>query len=235
MGVFVAPRDGEAPSAIPLVLDPKRGVTYGPHEVPGDRDIDGTLWQRWAGTPTGALRPAEHHPARQRIAMERLLCAVGGGPPDRQPHRGMLWLLPAEPPLSLTRTRPRDVLTATPPTCMFCAHRALITCDALRRGHLALRVPEAEPVGVRGTVYSPTGPPVRQQFVAFTDPAIRWVVAEQLVLELRGAVPENLTVTRRSLPGRHPRPGSPHRANQAPASQLVPAYSSIADPRNVPL
>ncbi|MFF4410382.1 hypothetical protein [Streptomyces sp. NPDC001404] len=191
--LYVAPYADEFPCELQIRIDPERGVSL-VDELPEDRDVDGTLWQRWAGSRTGPLQMSEHHPVRQRQCMEYLRCAVGAGQPDRGPD-GMLWLLPATP--AFATGWPRDVVTVTPPVCQECADRALAACEVLRRGYVMLRVRESELVGVRGTLYSLSAPPLANQDVLFTDTRIRFMVARQYLRVLRDATLDSSTPLRR--------------------------------------
>lgn len=101
----------------------------------------------------------------------------------------MLWLFQAD---HADHQWPATIRTVAPPICRPDAETALDRCTVLRRGHLAVRVPEAEPIGVMGTLYSPhdrlTGP---DELVLFPDTArLPFVLARHLVLELRGATPD---------------------------------------------
>ncbi|MET7534599.1 hypothetical protein [Streptomyces goshikiensis] len=124
----------------------------------------------------------------QRRAADRLLCAYCMEPPQREPGEGMLWLLHTDPD---AHQWPADIRTSTPPICRPHAELALRRCATLRRRYLAVRVREAEPIGVRGTVYDQGGPGGPDELVLFTERnRLRFVLGRDLVLELRGAVPE---------------------------------------------
>ncbi|MYR55391.1 hypothetical protein GTY54_03730 [Streptomyces sp. SID625] len=175
-----------------MLIDAGGRVVYADEE-PGDRDIDGILWERWGGTATGPSMWAEHHPLRQRHVMDhRPRCAMCGGEPDRD-EQGVLWLLEADA-AQQPLTFPLDIITTTPPVCREDGRRALRECPVLREEAIAVRVRDAELVGVRGTVYSRTAPPQAGQTVLFTDDAIHRVVASQLLRELRGAVRDDVTL-----------------------------------------
>ncbi|WP_229882218.1 HAD family hydrolase [Streptomyces alanosinicus] len=191
--LYVAPFADEGPCDVTVLFDDSGHVAYA-DEQPEDRDIDGVLWERWGGTPSGPRQWALHHPARQREVMDqRPLCAVCSAEPDCNEH-GVLWLLNADAALQKSLTFPRDIVTATPAVCLKDARRALRACHVLQQGFIALRVREAELVGVRGTVYSPTNPPQVDQDVRFDDDAIHRVIARQLLRELRGAVLDKVTL-----------------------------------------
>ncbi|MEU5425906.1 hypothetical protein AB0H73_09890 [Streptomyces olivoreticuli] len=205
--LYVAPHADEFPCQLELRIDPLLGVSLVDEQLE-DRDVDGTLWQRWAGSRTGPLQMSQHHPVRQRKCTEGLWCAVCAGQPDRGPD-GMLWLLPATP--AFASGWPRDVVTVTPPVCRECADRSLAACEVLRRGYVALRVRESELVGVRGTLYFPSAPPLADQDVLFTDTRLRFTVARQYLRVLRDATLDVSTSLRRGrrITGRSACPSAP--------------------------
>ncbi|MFF8786808.1 hypothetical protein [Streptomyces sp. NPDC015125] len=199
-GLFIAPGCDEHPVELPVHLDRNLAVTYGPHEMPEDRDPDNVLLQRWGGTCTGDLDWGAHQTHRQVYAMDQLRCCGCAEDPDIQdPHvtatgftpPGMLWLLPVGPDLT-NAVWPKDVETANPPICLRCAHRAVRACDALQRGFIALRVRTSEIIGYYGTVYTSTDPPqaLEARVVKLTEPAIDRTVARQLVRRLHQAQPD---------------------------------------------
>ncbi|MGW6931043.1 hypothetical protein ACWGE0_13335 [Lentzea sp. NPDC054927] len=120
--------------------------------------------------------------------MELLLCQVCGGPADRNDD-GVLWL---------QRDHgddwpqwPEGMASAEPPVCLPCVAVARRLCPALRRGAVAVRVKEHPIAGVRGALYRqsvlvPTA--VTAGNFAYDDPAVRRVVANALIRELRGCV-----------------------------------------------
>ena len=160
------------------------GIGYA-DEILLDRDKQGVLWQRTSVSP-GQGRPlfGQLHPVRQRRAMSRLLCGICGGPPD-QNEQGTLWLIhdfredwPGWP---------EHMAEVEPPVCLPCAHLSVRACPSLRQSWVAVRVGQAPVSGVRGVRYRgghilPT--PAGEATVAFEDPAIRWILAAQLVREL---------------------------------------------------
>ncbi|MFD6024572.1 hypothetical protein [Streptomyces griseoluteus] len=183
---YVLPRTGELGPPVPVVVTPA-GVRYAdPAQDQNWRDIDGTLWEVREGTPTGPpAYTAELHPARQREAMEQLRCAGCYGPADRGPE-GMLWLIPllgAAPD-----SRWEGVRAAVPPMCAVCADLAPRVCPVLREGHVTLRVREAEPIGVLGTLHpraGEPGPPDPDALIVYDSDALPFVVARHAVRELR--------------------------------------------------
>ncbi|GGX51772.1 hypothetical protein [Streptomyces noursei] len=205
--LFIAPHADEWPCDVEVCFDAEGRVCFA-DEGPDDRDIDGTLWERWSGSPTGPQSLAEHHPARQRHVMETRRCAVCARDPDRQTD-GVLWLLHAHD-VSPSGHWPRDVLTATPAICRNDAQKAIRACHALQDGYVALRVREAELVGVRGTLYTPGAPPQPDQIIRFHEPAIHRVVARQLILRLRDVQLDETTM--RTLSHDTPHADVAHRA-----------------------
>lgn len=180
--LYIAPYGHEAPCDVEVVFDAEGRVRYA-DEQPGDRCVDGWLWERWEGTQTGGQRWAEHHPARQPHVMTLPpLCGGCAGEADRD-ERGMLWLLhPDEHSEKLTF--PCDIITATPPMCLPDAHWALRACRAAKGEFIAVRTRAIEIIGVRGTVYSPTQPPLVDELVLFDDSRMHQVVARQTIIKL---------------------------------------------------
>lgn len=170
-----------------LVLRPDgHGVGYA-NELPGDRDDHGVLWRKVAEHPANG-RPefGRVHPARQRRAMNDLLCQVCAGPADRTPD-GVLWLI-RDHRQDWPRW-PEGMASVEPPVCARCVAISLRRCPALQRGAVAIRVREFKLAGVWGTLYrrgtfAPV--PVRAAHLAYGDPAVRWMVAVALIRELRG-------------------------------------------------
>ena len=176
--LYIAPRQGEFPCDVTVLFD-ALGHVYYADERPEDRDVDNILWERWGGVASGPVAMAHHHPVRQREVMDAALkCAVCKGEPDRD-DRGVLWLLHVDATTRATLTFPTDITTATPAVCAKDAVRALKACQVLQRGFIAVRVRDAEIVGVRGTVYSPTSSPLLDQDVRLDDDRIHRVVARQ--------------------------------------------------------
>ncbi|MFH8336983.1 hypothetical protein [Streptomyces sp. AM6-12] len=183
---YVLPRTGELGPPIPVTVSP-HGVTYtDPVLDTACRDLDGVLWEVREGTPTGPpAYTAELHPARQREAMESLLCAGCRRAADRD-EQGVLWLIPRLG--APAGTCWEDVRSAIPPMCAACAELAPRACPVLRDGHITLRVREAELIGVRGTLYprpDEPGAPDPDALVAYDSPDLAYVVARQAVRELR--------------------------------------------------
>lgn len=172
--------------AATVTLASLSGVAF-TDERPEDRDSRGVLWNR-RGDARGEGRPefGNVHPARQRKAMQELLCQVCGGPSNRN-DRGVLWLL--EDGRGDWKGWPNDLLTAHPPVCLPCAREASRSCPHLRPGNVAVRVASSDVCAVYGTPYILVGRRLIRRdkdVVALNSPAIRWVVAGQLVRSLSG-------------------------------------------------
>jgi hypothetical protein len=136
----------------------------------------------------GAGRPlfTKLHPVRQRRAMRRLLCQVCAKPADRT-ERGLLWLVPGNPPGSAEQDWD-GFATIQPPVCRDCARASIRACPALRRGCVLLRA-HTRVCGVVGIRFRPGQRfpvPVDDEceVVAYDDPAVRWVQATQLARSL---------------------------------------------------
>jgi hypothetical protein len=171
---------------VALVELPGGGIAYR-EEVVADRDSSGVLWFRTEFQP-GQGRPefGRVHPLRQRRTMRRLLCQVCAGPADRT-ENGVLWLL--QDHRDDWPQWPNGMGVTEPPVCVPCVRMVVQACPALRKGAAVVRVRAFPIVGVYGLLYkSGRGRPVmvEEAFVAFEDPAIRWVRAVSLVRELRG-------------------------------------------------
>ncbi|MFJ7209678.1 hypothetical protein ACIQWR_39870 [Streptomyces sp. NPDC098789] len=180
-------RTDRAPQHPPVIV-----TQGGIHHEGGSRvrQVDpmfGVLWELWSGPGAGLPQYGVFDPAVQRRAADRLLCAHGLCKPKRSAG-GMLWLLHAD---REEHAWPADIRT-TPPICRGHAELALARCATLRRRSLEVRVPEAEPVGVFGTLFAPGTPPRCDELVLFDQAdRLRYVLARYLVLELRGATPDS--------------------------------------------
>ncbi|MDN3260808.1 hypothetical protein QWJ26_13485 [Streptomyces sp. CSDS2] len=175
-----------------MLFDADGRVCY-EDELPGDRCVDGWLWERWEGTETGGQLWAAHHPARQRYVMRHPpLC----GACAEEAHRdecGMLWLLHAT--AEVPSAFPCDIITTTPPMCLDDARWALRNCRA-DCGFIAARTRDVDVIGVRGTVYSPTEPPQADELVLFHESRMNRVVANRMVIRLCDAVLDEATLSR---------------------------------------
>ena len=106
--------------------------------------------------------------------------------PGRRDEHGMLWVLPLLD--AAVDTHWEGVHSAIPPLCAACAETAPRLCPRLREGHVQLRVREAEPIGVRGTLHPRPGgqdAPDPDALVLYDSPNLPFVVARQAVRELR--------------------------------------------------
>lgn len=166
---------------------------YGPHgiayadETPDDRDQHGVLWNgRAVRRRTGRPEYGSVHPARQRVAMQHLLCQVCGNAAE-QDARGVLWLI--EDNRADWSGWPEGLLTTHPPVCLPCAVEAAQSCPHLIERSIAVRVRGSEVCAVHGRLWLPSafGVPVRgasKGVVTYGTPAARWVLAGQLVRSL---------------------------------------------------
>ncbi len=182
---YVVPMEGE--SALPMDLTiTQDGVSCtDPVWDALSRDLEGVLWETWAGLPTGKPAYAEElHPDRQRAAMESLSCAGCKCPASRS-ELGMLWVLPVLDHAKDTVWE--GARTVTPPMCEDCADKAKLRCPRLRKGYVELRVREAELIGVRGTLHPRPGSgeePDPAALVLYYSADLPFVVARGLVREL---------------------------------------------------
>ncbi|WP_229881699.1 hypothetical protein [Streptomyces viridiviolaceus] len=163
------------------------GVAYaGPVQDALERDLDGVLWALCAGATTGKPEyAAELHPERQRTAMETLLCVCCMKPAVRD-RRGMRWVLPLLD--DAVDARWENVRSAIPLMCEACTEQAPRLYPRLHEGHVKLRMREAEPIGVRGTLYprpSGRGAPGPDALILYDSPDLPFVVAREAVRELR--------------------------------------------------
>lgn len=181
---YVIPRAGEIISHPTPVITPA-GVHYAdPAQDRLHRDLD-TLWEQCTGTPTGPPQhTAELHPARQKKAMEELLCGGCQAPAARHSD-GMTWVLPLyddTPPANWD-----GIHTTIPPMCTPCANTAPQWYPRLREGHVELHVREADHIGVHGTLYPrPDHPetPDPHALVPYNSPDLPFIVARHVVREL---------------------------------------------------
>jgi hypothetical protein len=192
---FIATWSGERPFQRTVVYSGQGGIAYA-DETPDDRDQHGVLWiGRAPGRGVGRPQYGDVHPDRQRSAMQYLLCQVCGQPADRD-DRGVLWVV--EDHRGDWEGWPEGLLTTHPPLCLPCAGAAVKMCPHLGNGRIvALRVAESEACAVYGRIWSSSafGRPVRTgvaDVIAFGTPAVRWVLAGQLVRSLHGCTPVDL-------------------------------------------
>ncbi|MGY9065703.1 hypothetical protein [Streptomyces sp. CAS3] len=181
---YVTPWAGEARLPVAVVVTTSGAAYADPAHDALARDVDGVLWELRGGTATGRPEYADLHPERQRDAMQNFSCAVCNGPVDRD-GRGVSWLLPL---LGTVTTCWEGVRTTIPPTCAGCAEASRRRCPELREGHVRLRVREAEPIGVLGTLYPRPGEPGAPEpdtLVFYDSPDLPFVVARHAVRELR--------------------------------------------------
>jgi len=161
------------------------------NEGPADRDKHGGLWARKTqrigqGTP----EYAGVHPRRQRLAMELLLCHVCSGT-SSVTAGGALWMEP------ITPGEPLVPYTSHPPVCLPCAVESRERCKRIRRtGAHTVRVANPRPWGVIGMRYQPASDgalvPREPVQVGYDDPAVRWVLANQMIVYLDRVTPVDL-------------------------------------------
>lgn len=205
---YITARHGEEGEVAAMlgVLPGGRGLCY-LDEGPRDRDGRGVLWARCTqalegGEPADRPRWREVHPSRQRETMESLRCQVCVRPANRTPL-GFLFLetLPAESDTTVDRYE--GVLTAQPPLCLEHAQAAAEQCGHLaKKGAVALRVRVPRLYGVIGAFYrnGTHGPEpvdvsenVGSRSLSYRDRRwTPWILASQLVRELRGVTIVNL-------------------------------------------
>ncbi|MBV9026460.1 MAG: hypothetical protein JO362_22305 [Streptomycetaceae bacterium] len=177
-----------------------RGVGYG-LEREGDRDARGVLWAR-VSTSDGTGRPLfdQVHPTRQRKCVELALCQVCAKPASRT-KKGTLFLTRRESAEHMWAAWPDGCLTMQPPLCVPCARIAVEQCHHLIGRYVAIRARKTRLHGVFGTLYVPglygtvRAVDDRGQGVTlpYTDPAARWLLASQMVCELRRCTVVDLT------------------------------------------
>lgn len=184
---FIASRTTEQPLPATLIVRPgaDQGVGY-EDEWEQDRDRDGGLWARVSTDLSGfgTVENAIPHPYRQRALMERLLCQVCVGAPQRDEREAFLFVVPDGP-----RDRNAEradwaerALEATPPVCLADAVESAAGCPRLGRV-TALWVRQPILYGVAGVGHRLRGGslhPFKIQ-VSYEDPALAWVVAHQMI------------------------------------------------------
>ncbi|MEV6758401.1 hypothetical protein [Streptomyces sp. NPDC051214] len=161
-------------------------------ETPEDRDVRGVLWARVSQSigadrlPAGEPKWRLIHPSRQRECMLKLKCQVCVAP-ARTPE-GILFL---ESKKQGIPTPSSTIRTAQPPLCRRHARMAAQRCPYLaEHGHVALLAQSARMYGVIGTPYAYTSKGIQALAaddvpIAYEDPALRWVLASQMLRTLR--------------------------------------------------
>ena len=181
---YITAWSDERPLPTTIIELPHRGIMYS-DEVFGERDHHGVLWPRIPSRP-GHGRPefGRVHSLRQRRAMRQLLCQVCAQPADHN-DQGVLWLLIDHH--DDWPTWPENMACTHPPVCRRCARISIRACPAVRQAPLVIRAARYPIAGVLGLRYQPGQPHLtnaEKTIVAFTNPAIRWTRAEQLIREL---------------------------------------------------
>ena len=208
---YITFREDEEPVSVAMLGamppgGPRDGLFY-VNEGPGDRDERGVLWARCSqnrngSTVLGKPRWSDVHPSRQRECMEQLLCQGCA----RQPSRTSLgYLFLASPPRDVSSAEwVEGYRTVQPPLCLAHAKIATERCGhLLREGAVALRARVPRLYGVLGTYYEFKGflppepaeidPEVVNVPLSYRDRRYtRWILASQLVRELRGVTIVNL-------------------------------------------
>ncbi|MFE7116543.1 hypothetical protein ACFU99_14140 [Streptomyces sp. NPDC057654] len=210
-----------------------------------DRDQRGGLWERWrGGYGDGDPLWRAVNSERQRIAMEHLRCQVCGG---RASHTGKGVLFLEGGRMTAAAARLEEGTVAQPPLCLPCAPVARRQCPHLRRHCIALRAKKYPVWGVLGAVYAarhPRGPRPTDQLVlehevpvAYGTSALRYVLASQLLRELRRVTVVDLDAELRAAglhatatgrPGPGSRPGAQPDAVSAPPSSAGPAGGRLS-------
>jgi hypothetical protein len=120
--------------------------------------------------------------------------------PASTTKKGTLFLVQREPAGHMWAGWPDSCLTMHPPLCLPCARIAVQQCPHLVGRHVAFRARKIRPYGVFGSPYGP-GPYGTVRIlndggkgvtVAYTDPHVRWILACQMVCELRRCTLVNL-------------------------------------------
>jgi hypothetical protein len=173
-----------------------RGLTVRPDgaglgyrdEVPGDRDRHGVLWSRMRTAP-GEGRPNYRamHAYRQRHTMLNLLCQICGTPADRS-SQGWLFLTERPADGEASEDWPEGALSTKPPVCRPCAELAVRHCPHLT-DPVTVRSRKPRVWGVFGGFFTPTATGRLEMSpedanLPYGDPASRWFLASQLIIEL---------------------------------------------------
>lgn len=161
-----------------------------PNEAPGDRGPRGELWARCSqsldasGKPAGKPRWRLVNPSRQRETMQQLRCQVGFCPAETP--RGHIFLAGAADDPG------KPVRTAQPPVCPKHVRTALKLCPHFEERHVIYLARTTSVWGVVASRYHLTAtgltplpaeddePPIQ-----YGHPQMGWVLASQLVRELR--------------------------------------------------
>ncbi|GGV71405.1 hypothetical protein GCM10010294_30690 [Streptomyces griseoloalbus] len=195
---YITQREGEyggLESELTLSMDTFGAVRLAyQEETPADRGPRGELWARCsqslnaAGKPTGKPQWRLVNSTRQRKAMEQLRCQIGFCPAETE--RGYVFLTGTAEDASHRAGEP--VRTAQPPVCLKHLRPATELCPHLRKGHVAFCARATSPWGVIGTRYRLTATglaplPVEDDDapVTYGHPQLGWLLASQLIRELR--------------------------------------------------
>ncbi|BAU86938.1 hypothetical protein SLA_6069 [Streptomyces laurentii] len=159
----------------------------------------GALWRVWSlARDKGVPELGGVHPARQRLAMRRLLCQVCFLQTGTEAARegGTLFVVGASSRAGTAGPIEDGERTPHPPVHLECAWESARSCPHLLEGMAAARVPTVRPWGVLGVLHASIGDhlvPVDPRVqVAYEDPYITRVLARQAVVELDGCRPVDL-------------------------------------------
>lgn len=209
---YITLRHGELPAPVATLRagpSPHGPRLYYTDEGLRDRDERDVLWARCSQNVRGqgifgAPRWRKVHPWRQRECMERLLCQ-GCSQPASKTSVGYLFF--AVPPRGATSFEwIEGYRTAQPPLCLKHAAIAAEQCGhILKRGGVALRVRVPRLYGVIGAYYRSRGDRVVPELIrtdkdgddesalSYRERRLTpWILASQLVRELRGVTVINL-------------------------------------------
>lgn len=198
---YITLREGEEPCRLDLLRahfrpDGQHSIGYW-DQTEDDSGPGGELWGRCSQQigpdrmPTGRPLWSLVHPARQRECMSKFRCQVCVGPTKTTLSTGAGGYLFLESSAGTPSGPGEPVLTAQPPVCLTHALVSASRCTELvRHGYRALLARRAPIHGVIGTPYQ-WGAQGWQALqgddtpIPYGSPALRGLLASQLVRELR--------------------------------------------------
>ncbi|MGW6461317.1 DUF5999 family protein [Streptomyces sp. NPDC055078] len=204
---WITPWTGEKP------VEPR---LYVPHnerrlalrdERASERDAFGTLLHPGrlpvpVGRGRGEPEHSSVHPARQREAMQELLCMGCACPADRTGD-GVLWLLGHH--TAAAGDWLKEVVTVLPPVCLPCVPVVADRRPELAGGYMAVRVDDPNHFGYVGDLYArkASGPASLQLveeglLVEHGDPRLPWMLCTQIALRLTGCTVIDLSAEPRT-------------------------------------
>ncbi|MFD7964386.1 hypothetical protein ACFV5J_26680 [Streptomyces zaomyceticus] len=194
----IAPWSAERDVTPALVMRGGR-VAYVDPDLDAAQRHRGALWRVYSlGPGRGEPEFAGIHPARQRLAMRRLLCQVCFKPTAEEAARygGTLFLSGASDDAGTSGPIEEGEQTTHPPLHLACAWESATRCKHLLRGMVAARVKGVRQWGVLGVLHAslrglvvPIAPRVR---VGFHEADLPRVLARQAVAELHDVTPVDL-------------------------------------------